>query len=92
MDKWILSWERGTTVSLELSWSHTSPGVCGVVLSPRHTGDISTIKMGGEGTDQLSHLIGNLPEYEGEKPASPWTLGLQYPTADSNRDIWTLEM
>lgn len=31
MDKGILPWERGTTVSLELSWPHTGPG--GVELS-----------------------------------------------------------
>lgn len=42
--------------------------------------------------DQLCHLTGDLTEHEGEKPASPWTLGLQYPTADSNRDLWTLKM
>lgn len=70
--------------SLELFWSHTGHGACGVVLSP-----ISTMEVGGEGTDQLCHLTGNLTEYEGEKPASPWALGLQCPTADSNWDIWT---
>lgn len=86
MDKWILSWE-GVTVSLELSWSHAGPAACGVVFSP-----ISTMKVRGEGTDQLCHLIGNVTEYEGEEPTSLWTLGLQYPTADSNWDIWTLEM
>lgn len=58
MDNW--TWERGTTVSLELSWSHTGPGACGVVHSPRHMGDISTVKVGGEGTGQLRHLVGNL--------------------------------
>lgn len=92
MDKWILSWGTGTAVGPELSWSHSGPGACGVALSPSHTGDISTVKVGGEGTDQLCHLTGNLTEHEGEKPASPWTLGLQYPTADSNRDTWTLKM
>lgn len=92
MDKWTFPWERGTTAGPELSWSHTGPGAFGAVLSPGHRGDICSMKVGGEGTDQLCHLAGNLTEHEGEKPASPWTFGLQGPTADPNRDIWTLGM